>query len=178
FKGSKEEFLKSLNMVLKIFPAKEEDLKRAEELTSRTNQLNTTGITFSYNELNIFRCSENYMLIMTNLKDKYGSYGHIGLSLIECRHHIWTIKLLLMSCRVITRGIGSAILAYITSEAKKNHAVLRADFIETDVNRMTNILFRFSGFKELNNKNGKILFEYDRETELKFPDYINLVIKN
>jgi predicted enzyme involved in methoxymalonyl-ACP biosynthesis len=42
YEGPKESFLASLGMVLEIFPAQEEDLQRAEELTVRTHQLNAT----------------------------------------------------------------------------------------------------------------------------------------
>ena len=44
FTGNNEQFLANLNMVFTIKSAQEEDLQRAEELTVRTNQLNTTGI--------------------------------------------------------------------------------------------------------------------------------------
>jgi len=40
FVGPKEEFLATLGMIFTIAPCREEDLKRAEELTVRTNQLN------------------------------------------------------------------------------------------------------------------------------------------
>ncbi|MEK8173922.1 hypothetical protein NKH77_48315 [Streptomyces sp. M19] len=40
-----------------ISRAREEDLRRAEELTVRTNQLNTTGYTYSYEELDALRRS-------------------------------------------------------------------------------------------------------------------------
>ncbi len=53
--GPKEEFLATLGMVFTIAPCREEDLKRAEELTVRTNQLNTTGYTYSYEELDELR---------------------------------------------------------------------------------------------------------------------------
>src|SRR5262245_26191535 len=107
FIGPKEEFLASLGMVFTISSAKEEDLKRAEELTIRTNQLNTTGYTYSFDELNTFRQSERHQLLIASMEDKFGTYGKIGLALVECEKQIWTIKLLLMSCRVISRGVGN-----------------------------------------------------------------------
>ena len=47
FGGASEEFLRQLGMIFTIKRAQEEDLQRAEELTIRTNQLNTTGYTYS-----------------------------------------------------------------------------------------------------------------------------------
>ena len=69
FIGPQEEFLASLEMILSIFSAKEEDLERAEELTSRTNQLNTTGYTYSLEELEHFRESNQHRLLMAALEE-------------------------------------------------------------------------------------------------------------
>ncbi|MFZ5985659.1 MAG: HAD-IIIC family phosphatase, partial [Bacillota bacterium] len=103
YEGPQDEFLASLNMVLTISPVGTGDLQRAEELTVRTNQLNTTGYTYSYEELDEIRKSKNHKLFIIGLEDKFGTYGKIGLVLIECRDDIWKIKLLLMSCRVMSR---------------------------------------------------------------------------
>ena len=147
YAGPKEEFLASLRMVLSIFHAKEEDLRRAEELTVRTHQLNATGYTYSYDELNQFRLSERYTLLMARLKDKYGTYGHIGLSLIERLTDLWTIKLLLMSCRVMSRGVGTIMLTHIMQLAKINNVCLQAEFVPNGRNRMMEITYRFAGLR-------------------------------
>jgi hypothetical protein len=49
----------------------------------RTNQLNTTGYTYSYEELDAFRQSASHQLLVSSLEDKHGAYGKIGLTLIE-----------------------------------------------------------------------------------------------
>jgi FkbH-like protein len=45
FNGPSEDFLRTLDMRFTLAPCSEDDLQRAEELTVRTNQLNTTGYT-------------------------------------------------------------------------------------------------------------------------------------
>ncbi|MDZ7992534.1 MAG: HAD-IIIC family phosphatase [Nostoc sp. EspVER01] len=147
FVGSKEEFLATLNMQMTISSAKEEDLQRVEELTLRTNQLNTTGYTYSYEELNQFRQSDNHQLLIAGLNDKYGSYGKIGLSLIECQRNLWTIKILLMSCRVMSRGVGSIMLNHIIHMAKNQNASLQAEFVPNERNRFMYITYKFASFK-------------------------------
>ena len=174
FHGPKEDFLKSLKMELSIFDAKEEDLQRAEELTVRTNQLNATGYTYSYEELKEFIYSDKYQLIMTRLTDKYGTYGHIGLSLIERREDLWIIKLLLMSCRVTARGIGSIMLTYIMNLAKEEGVGLHAEFVETDRNRLMNITYRLAGFYNLETKDGVTTLTNDLNEERHMPDYLTV----
>lgn len=174
FVGPKEEFLASLKMVMTIFPATEDDLQRAEELTVRTHQLNATGYTYSYEELNHFRQSEQYQLLMARLEDKYGSYGHIGLALVECQEEVWTIKLLLMSCRVMSRGVGSMMLSHIMNLAKANLVRLQAEFVPTDRNRMMDITYRFGGFKEVKRVGELIIFEHDLTNIPPYPDYVKM----
>ena len=177
FVGPKEEFLASLKMTFTISPARLEDLKRAEELTVRTNQLNTTGVTYSYEELSALRESPAHKLLIAGLEDKFGAYGKIGLTLVECGPEAWTIKLLLMSCRVMHRGVGSILINHLLRLAKDAGVRLRAEFVATDVNRMMFVTYKFAGFKEIG-KNGQTkLLENDLSSIQPFPDYVNIVIE-
>jgi len=175
FVGPQEEFLASLNMVLSIAPAEEEDLKRAEELTMRTHQLNTTGYTYSYDDLNAIRQSDDYILLVASLDDRYGTYGKIGLVLIHVHKNIWDIKLLLMSCRVMSRGVGSIMINFIRNAAKQRNVKLRAEMISTDRNRMMYMTYKFSGFKEIEQKDNFTLFENDLSNIPEYPDYVHLI---
>jgi FkbH-like protein len=176
FVGPQEEFLATLNMIFTISPAQEKDLQRAEELTVRTNQLNTTGYTYSYEELDYFRRSERHRLLVASLDDKYGSYGKIGLALLECGEEAWTIKLLLMSCRVMSRGVGSVLLGHIINQAKTHNVRLYAEFVPTDVNRMMYVTYKFAGFKELEERGGLVILENDLARVQSFPEYVDVRI--
>ena len=176
FEGPAEDFLASLDMAFTIAPAQEGDLERAEELTVRTHQLNSTGYTYSYEELNSFRQSDHHKLFMATLDDKYGTYGKIGLMLIECLDQIWTIKLLLMSCRVMSRGVGTIMLNYIMNEAKKANKSLRAEFVPNDRNRMMLVTYTFAGFKEIQTNNGVTIYENDLSQIQPFPNYVKVNI--
>ncbi|WP_375476971.1 HAD-IIIC family phosphatase [uncultured Nostoc sp.] len=176
FVGTADEFLATLNMNFIISSAKEEDLQRAEELTLRTNQLNTTGYTYSYDELNHFRQSDNHKLLIASLEDKYGSYGKIGLVLIKCEPNLWTIKLLLMSCRVMSRGVGTIMMNHIMSLAQSNNVHLCAEFVPNDRNRMMYLSYKFAGFKEIDNNSNLVIFENDLTRIQPVPSYINFQV--
>ncbi|MEH2072605.1 MAG: HAD-IIIC family phosphatase [Nostoc sp.] len=176
FIGAADEFLATLKMKFIISSAKEEDLQRAEELTLRTNQLNTTGYTYSYDELNHFRSSENHKLLIASLEDKYGTYGKIGLTLLECETEIWTIKLLLMSCRVMSRGVGIIMLNHIMSLAQSNNVRLVAEFISNDRNRMMYISYKFAGFKEIKNNGSSVILENDLSRIQPIPSYVDFQV--
>lgn len=175
YTSTKEEFLSTLSMLLKIDKAKEEDLQRVEELTVRTHQLNSTGYIYSYDELKYFIDSENYEVFVAQLDDKFGAYGKIGLALMEKKDDIWELKLLLMSCRVMTKGVGNVFINYLINEAKKNNKILRAQFVPTDKNRIMYITYKFNGFKEAFKDGEVVIFEADMSYERTIPDYIKLV---
>lgn len=174
FIGPQEDFLATLQMHFSICDAKEDDLQRAEELTVRTHQLNTTGYTYSYEELNQFLASENHKLLIASLSDKYGDYGKIGLALLECKKEFWTLKLLLMSCRVMSRGVGTIMLNHIMKLAKENNVSLRAEFVSNNRNRLMYISYKFVGFKEIGNQDNIVILENDLTQIQPIPDYITL----
>jgi len=177
FAGPSEEFLRGLRMRFTLAPCGEEDLQRAEELTVRTNQLNTTGYTYGYDELNAFRASPDHLLLVAGLDDRYGTYGKIGLALVEkTSAGFWTVKLLLMSCRVMSRGVGTIMMSHLMSLAKAAGARLRAEFVPNGRNRMMEVTYRFGGFREVERRGEMILFEHDLAAIAPFPDYVEVEI--
>lgn len=148
FKGPQDAFLKTLDLALTLKPAQEADLFRAEELTIRTNQLNTTGVTYSVEQLRSLIASDSHQVIVAELEDRYGSYGAIGLLLISQQAERWCIDLFLMSCRVMSRGVGGVILTALRSTCRKRRLTLAAQFKHTDRNRIMFITYRFAGFRE------------------------------
>jgi len=178
FTGTSEEFLKTLGMKFIISEAGEDCLKRAEELTVRTNQLNSTGRIYSYDELNHFRLSPDHKLFVCELTDKYGSYGKIGIALVEITDTHWHIKLLIMSCRVISRGVGTVLLTHIMQQAKESNKRLLADFKNTERNKMMYVSYRFSNFKEVaKEEDGFVILENDLMAIQKFPPYIEVLVQ-
>ena len=161
FHGTPQEFLATLNLVLTIERASAEDLARAEELTLRTHQLNTTGRTFSRDELSFFRTSPDHLLLMASLVDRYGTYGRVGLTLLECTPEDWTIRLFITSCRVMSRGIGGVLLNWIAAKASQEGVRLRGEFIPTERNRVMEITYRFANFREVGRADGVVILEHD-----------------
>jgi FkbH-like protein len=149
FNGTSEEFLATLGMTLTIRRARQTDLQRAEELTVRTNQLNSTGRSYGYDELEAMRASDRHLLLVASLEDRFGSYGTIGLAVIEKDQPDWHLRLLLVSCRVVSRGIGTVLLHHVLRLAGDEGAGMRADFVDSGRNRMMHVAYAFAGFREV-----------------------------
>ena len=173
FEGTKDDFLKSLDMELTLSPVTPGDLERVEELTVRTNQLNSTGATYSYEQLSAMIGSDVALFMIAGLADKFGDYGKIGLILAERSEKALKIKLLLMSCRVMTRGVGSALLAWAINHALDESLVLQADFVSTPRNRIMYITYKLMGFTEISRSGDICLLQYEGGRR-ELPDYFRL----
>ncbi len=176
FTGPPEEFLESLDMRFHIRRATEDDLQRAEELTVRTNQLNSTGRGYSYEQLDALRTSPDHRLIVADLTDRFGTYGTIGLALVECGADPWRLRLLLMSCRTMSRGVGTILLHRIMASAHEAGVRLRADLVETGRNRMMQITYAFAGFREVAREGPVVELQADLRALQGPPAYVELVV--
>jgi FkbH-like protein len=176
FQGPQEEFLASLGMRFTLHAAREEDLRRAEELTVRTHQLNTTGKTYSYEELNDLRLAADHLLLVAGLEDRYGTYGKIGLALVAKEERRWTIKLLLMSCRVISRGVGAIMINHLLRLALAAGVALHAFFKPTPRNRMMLVSYKFAGFREVGKSGELLIFEHPLVEVPAFPPYVQVLV--
>lgn len=174
FAGTNEEFLATLGMRFRISPAAAADLGRAEELVVRTNQLNSTGIMYSAEELAACATSDEYLLLMAELEDRYGSYGQVGLALVQRGAHEWRLKLLLMSCRVISRGVGTVLLHHVLRLAQDHGARLLAEYVATERNRIMYITYRFAGFTEAGERDGVTLLAAPAEPPPPPPAYLTV----
>ena len=97
--------------------------------------------------------------------------------LVECTGDVWTLKLLLMSCRVLSRGVGTVMLYYIMDLARENNKKLRAEFLDTGRNRLMYITYKFAGFREIASLgNGVSVLEHPLTGAVQYPSHIKLRI--
>jgi FkbH-like protein len=171
FEGPPESFMASLGLRLVLRHARTGDLARAEELTLRTNQLNTTGRTYSHRELDGMRESPDHRLLVANLSDRFGDYGTIGLVLIHTAGQLWTLKLLLVSCRVISRGVGGVILGALIAHTKESAIRLQGEFVATGRNRAMLITYRFAGFEKVSSTDDTVILEHTSPKSPAIPTY-------
>ena len=146
FAGPDEDFLRSLELVMAIKRADEQDLSRVEELTLRTSQMNATGVHYSDATLRGLLADPDHEVLTVTLTDRFGPHGAVGVMLLECHPEAWHLKLLATSCRVVSFGAGAVILNWLIDQADRAGAHLAADFRPTDRNRMMDIAYRFAGF--------------------------------
>jgi methoxymalonate biosynthesis protein len=148
FTGPDEEFLRSLELVMAIKRAGDEDLSRVEELTLRTSQMNATGVHYPDEVLRGLLGDPGHEVMTVTLTDRFGPHGAVGVLLLEYHRELWRLKLLATSCRVVSFGAGAVILNWLIDQAAQAGVHLVADFRRTDRNRMMDIAYRFAGFTD------------------------------
>ncbi|RKT53854.1 HAD-IIIC family phosphatase [Saccharothrix australiensis] len=146
FEGPDEDFLRTLELVMRIGKAKEAELSRVEELTLRTSQMNATGIHYSDEALRALVSDPDHEVLVISLADRFGPHGAVGVMLVERGAAAWRLKLLATSCRVVSFGAGAVLLRWLVDQAARAGVHLVADFRRTDRNRMMEVAYRFAGF--------------------------------
>ncbi|MCO1579134.1 HAD-IIIC family phosphatase [Crossiella sp. SN42] len=174
FQGPRDEFLRSLGMILTISQAGGDDLLRLEELIQRTSQLNSTGVHYSHDELEKLLDDPDHDLWVCELTDRYGGYGKIGMALVEKAEDCWTIALLLMSCRTVSKGVGTVLLHFLIKEGAARGVRLFARFRRTDRNRQMLFTYQLANFRVVSQVGAEHLFENDLTIVRDYPDHVRV----
>jgi predicted enzyme involved in methoxymalonyl-ACP biosynthesis len=88
---------------------------------------------------------------------------------------IWELKLLLMSCRVMSKGVGNVFLSCIVNKARAANAGLLARFLPTDRNRLMYVTYKFNGFTEVAKDGDLVFLSADMSYDRKIPDIVRLI---
>lgn len=125
-----EEFLLSLDIQVDMRKLAQDDLSRIAQLSQRTNQFNTTGIRYPEAELTSLLEDADTDIRCISVTDKYGDYGLTGSVFIRRGPQAWTVFGLMLSCRVLGRGVEHSILRALAQEAAISGVdELRVDFV-------------------------------------------------
>jgi FkbH-like protein len=144
---SLEEFLHTLALTLDVTCDDPGGIARLTQLAARTNQFNLT--TRRHPEAAIARmiAEPTHRVYAARAADRFGDNGLIALLVAACAPDVWTIDTLLMSCRVIGRGIETALLARVAADAAAAGATrLRGEYVPSTKNAQVADLYARHGF--------------------------------
>ena len=120
--GSREDFLRSLDIVCTFLPATEAPLARSVQLLGKTNQFNLTTRRHGAAEVEQFQNTPGGQALALRVRDRFGDSGVVGLLLAETKGEVCRIDTLLLSCRVIGRDIERAMIAECARRAEADGA--------------------------------------------------------
>jgi FkbH-like protein len=148
--GSIEDFYRSLDMEVALAQVEKSSLARSAQMTQKTNQFNITTIRFSESELVERMKNPDWLLITTSVRDRFGDNGIVGLMMARFFSGILDIETFLLSCRVIGRGVETAMLAYLCEQAaRRGTGTIQGRIIPTAKNVPVRDLFEKHRFEKL-----------------------------
>ena len=115
--GSREDFLRYCRTRVTIAGAGAADLPRLHELSVRTHQFNSTGSEVREEEFARLLGSADHLVATVSLADRFGDDGLVGACVIATGPGGWQVRLLMMSCRALGRGVIDALLVWIRRAA-------------------------------------------------------------
>ncbi len=172
-----EEYLKSLEIELKIGLNQLEDIDRVSQMTQKTNQFNLT--TQRYTEQDIQNMINNGSLVFSmNVRDKYGSSGITGLAIIKFNSNVAQLDTLLMSCRILGRNIEYKFIDHVLSEVMdRGIERIEASYIKTNKNEQVADFYNKIGFAKISEDGVTKLYELDlTKYQPRNIDYIKLIL--
>ena len=168
-----DDFLKQLNIQVKIKKSNEFLIPRISQLTLKTNQFNLTTKRYHEEEIREFTNNKNYEVGCAQVEDKFGDNGITGVYIVDKNEKNWIIDTFLLSCRIMGRGIEDAILSQILKDAKQNGVEeVRAKFIPTEKNKPSENFLSDFGFKKQEN-----FWIYKLNNDIKSPNHLKVEIE-
>lgn len=133
---SEVDFLSSLSLEVTIYRNDSNSLPRLAQLTEKTNQFNTNKIPLSEQDLVEYLQNPEYTLYHASASDTFGDHGIVAFALVKKELTSWKIEQLLMSCRVLGRGIEESFVSSIAQDTTDAGATkLSVVFIPTEKNK-------------------------------------------
>jgi len=149
-----DEYLKSLDINIKIYINHIEHIPRVAQLTQKTNQFNLT--TQRYTESDIEKFMHDDLVFSIEVSDKFGNSGLTAVVIMEKNDRIYNINTFLMSCRIIGRNIEFVILDYIADFIKKlGIEKISSSYRKTLKNEQVNSFYEGMGFSVISNNSTK-----------------------
>jgi hypothetical protein len=116
---SLKDFVKGLQLRVDISEPTEKQLERVSQLTFRTNQFNFTSVRRSKNEITTLLEREDAKCLVVSVVDRFGDYGLVGVLIFLKETDRYKVDTLLLSCRVLGRGVEHSLVARLGQWAVK-----------------------------------------------------------
>ena len=165
-----DDFLKQLDIKVKIKKSNEFLIPRISQLTLKTNQFNLTTRRYQEEEIRNLSNDTKFIVGCAQVLDKFGDNGITGVYIVNKNQKTWLIDTFLLSCRIMGRGVENAILSQILLDAKKNGIdEIQAEFIPTEKNQPAENFLSDFGFKKQDK-----LWIYKLNNEIKLPNHLKV----
>jgi len=145
---SLEDFYRSLQQEVGIDSVSSHTLPRVAQLTQKTNQFNLTTKRYTEAQLQDLAKNPGHRMFAIQVKDRFGDNGLVGAMLTRDSGDVCEVDTFLLSCRVISRTVETAMLAFLVEECRKRGIpVLEGWYFPTAKNTPCKDLYAQHGFQ-------------------------------
>ena len=145
---SQDAYLASLEMKVELNCNAATSVARISELSMKSNQFNLTTRRYSEAEVTQLMKSPDSAVYSLSVSDKFGKAGLTGVVFMRYLDGVAHIDNFLMSCRVIGRGVETAIWLQIANDAaKRGCSAIQAEFIPSAKNAQVADFYERLGFQ-------------------------------
>jgi FkbH-like protein len=168
-------FLRHCEIQLTVRAMTEDNLERVHELTQRTNQMNFSGNRYDREVLRNLLSVPYIDTFVLSCEDRFGSYGVIGFSIVDCREPRMTD--LMFSCRIQSKRVEHAFLAsvirrYIAETGKD----FFANYRKTPRNAPSGQVFADLSMEEIGSSEGVLSLRFPKEKAVADDGVIHVVL--
>ena len=159
-----EEFLRSLQIEVRIAPMSPKDLARVAQLTQRTNQMNFTTVRRSESDIQALLESGKAECLTVHVSDRFGSYGLAGAMVFRSGVDALAIDTFLLSCRALGRGVEHRMLAELGRIAQQRGlAAVEARYVRSQRNRPALLFLESAGLQFQSVRGEMLVFQFPAE---------------
>ncbi|MEU2348196.1 HAD-IIIC family phosphatase [Modestobacter sp. NPDC049651] len=130
-----ESYLRSLQLTVELRRDERADAPRVSELSQKSNQFNLTTRRYGVADVERLMGSDRHTVYSLVVGDRFGSAGLTGAVVVRWDADVADVESFFLSCRVLGRGIETAIWPLVVADAVGRGArELRASFLPTAKN--------------------------------------------
>ena len=140
-------YLDSLEMTATIRGFEPLYIQRIAQLTNKSNQFNLTTLRCSEDDIRAMAENPSWLCLYGKLVDKFGDNGVVTVVAGEAEGETLHLRLWLMSCRVLKRGMEDAMMdAVVADAAARGIKTIRGYYYPTAKNGMVKEFYAGMGF--------------------------------
>jgi FkbH-like protein len=172
-----EDYLRELEVTVRLAPAAEADVPRVSQLTLRTNQFNLTTRRLQPAEVTALMADPASQVLTIRSSDRFGDYGLVGVIFSREDGDGVHMDNFVLSCRVFSRGIEQACLSSVLRRAREaGAAYVRGRYQATARNGIVRDLYPRHGFTALPAADGEVaVFRHELADIPPVPGHLRLL---
>ncbi|MFE0336717.1 HAD-IIIC family phosphatase [Streptomyces sp. NPDC058955] len=156
------DYLRELDVRVRLAPVAEAGIARAAQLTLRTNQFHTSMLRCQPPQVAEAAAGPDTRVLGIHSGDRFGDNGMVGVIFTRRAGDTVHIDTFVLSCRVFSRGIETACLSAVLADAKAAGArTVEAVYRPGPKNSAVRAFYPDHGFALAGEQDGVLTFRYD-----------------